>query len=51
MKITAESITEYFNYLYEELEGIAPQNVFNYNETNLTDNPIRKEVYCSLRFM
>lgn len=50
MKITAEIITENFNYLYEDLDGIPQQNIFNYDETNFADNPLNKKCNfgCSL---
>ena len=36
--IGLHTITEYFNYLKEELENVDPDNVFNFGKTNLTDN-------------
>ena len=38
------AIISYFNNLQETLEDIPPQNIINYDETNLSDDPGRKKV-------
>lgn len=38
-KVTPPVVKSYFEYLGEELHGLPPSNVFNYDETNLTDDP------------
>lgn len=43
-KINAEVVDSYFDHLEEELRGIPPSNIFNYDETNLTDDPGSVEV-------
>ena len=43
-KISPEIVNAYFDHLEEELRGIPPDNIFNYDETNLTDDPGAKEV-------
>mgnify|MGYP003623630680 FL=1 len=35
---------EFFENLRESLEGIPPENVINYDETNFSDDPGRKHV-------
>lgn len=37
--VTVQSINEYFNKLENELKDIKPENLINYDETNLTDDP------------
>lgn len=37
-------INEYFDNLKIELEGVPPGNIFNYDETNLVDDPGRSKV-------
>ena len=37
-------IINYFNNLQETLEEFPPQNIINYDETNLSDDPGRKKV-------
>ena len=43
-KINEETINSYFDELEKTLDGIPPQNIINYDETNLTDNPGRKRM-------
>lgn len=43
-EITATTINNYFDRLGTELKDIPPQNIWNYDETNLTDDPGRKKV-------
>jgi len=39
---TAETINEYFDNLEKEIVGIPPENVWNFDETNVTDDPGKK---------
>ena len=40
----AEVIDMFFGHLEKELEGVPPQNIWNYDETNLMDDPGSKKV-------
>ena len=42
-KINQETVNEYFKNLESVLEGIPPDCVFDYDETNLSDDPGRKK--------
>ena len=39
-----EMVTEFFENAREKLENIQPEKFFNFDETNLTDNPAAKKV-------
>lgn len=41
-KVGPDSINEYFEHLKTEVEGIPPSNIFNYDESNLSDDPGKK---------
>ena len=41
--ITKSSLERYFNNLKKELDGVPPGNIWNYDETNLTDDPGKKK--------
>lgn len=43
-KVSPQIITQYFDNLKPELEGIPDSNIINYDETNLADDPGRKKV-------
>ena len=45
--ITSENLNVYFDHLQRELNGIPPTNIFNYDETNLSDDPGCKTVIVS----
>lgn len=45
--ITPDIVNTYFEHLEEELRGIPPSNIFNYDETNVTDDPGATEVIVS----
>ena len=45
-KVSADTINSYFDELQKELEGIPPSNIFNYDETNLSDDPGSTKVVC-----
>ena len=38
-EVNAEVINNYFDCLEEALNNIPPSNIFNYDETNVTDDP------------
>ena len=42
--ISEEIISTYFDNLEQSLNEILPENVFNYDETNVTDDPGSKTV-------
>ena len=42
--VSAETINKYFDHLDKELEGVPPGNVWNYDETNLTDDPGNRRI-------
>lgn len=42
--INKETLTEYFENLKKNLTDIPPERIWNYDETNLTDNPGSKKV-------
>jgi len=42
--VSKTAVIEYFNNLQVTLEDISPQNIINYDETNLSDDPGRKKV-------
>lgn len=39
-------IPDYFDNLSKVLVGVAPSNIINYDETNLSDDPGRKKIIC-----
>ena len=41
-KVDVATMTQYFDNLETTLEGVPPSNIFNYDETNLTDDPGKK---------
>ena len=43
-EVGARVIEEYFSNLAKELDGIPPENVWNYDETNLSDDPGQKKL-------
>lgn len=44
--ISEQIITDFIENLKEELKGIPPENIYNYDESNLTDDPGKKRVIC-----
>ena len=42
--VSAESVSNYFEELSKTLDGVPPENIMNYDETNLTDDPGRKRM-------
>lgn len=42
--INEEILTNYINHLQKTLDGVPPQNIWNYDESNLTDDPGCKKV-------
>lgn len=45
-KVTEETITSYIENLKATLEGVAPDRIYNYDETNLSDDPGAKQIVC-----
>ena len=43
-RLSDETLNLYFDELEKEIQGIPVSNIFNYDETNLTDDPSSKEV-------
>jgi hypothetical protein len=43
-EVGAAVVDEYFENLTKELDGVAPSNIWNYDETNLSDEPGQKRV-------
>ncbi|KAE8741228.1 hypothetical protein FOCC_FOCC013243 [Frankliniella occidentalis] len=43
-KVDPATINRYFENLAESLEGIPPENILNFDETNLTDDPANRTV-------
>lgn len=43
-KICRETLSEYFDHLEKELTGIPLENIVNYDQTNLSDDPGRKKI-------
>ena len=43
-EVNSKTIMEYFDNLDVTLEGVEPQNTYNYDETNITDDPRVKKV-------
>lgn len=42
--VSVATLNEYFNNLEKQVAGIPPQNIFNFEESNLTDDPGRKKI-------
>ena len=47
-KLVKKDIEEYFSNLRESLQGVDPSQIYNYDETNFTDDPSRKK--CIVRY-
>lgn len=45
-EVDASLIENYMDNLKEEVKDVPPTNIFNYDETNLTDDPGNKKVIC-----
>lgn len=45
-QVSKDVITEFIENLRPELENVPAENIYNYDETNLTDDPGRKKVLC-----
>lgn len=43
-EVSKESIEQFFTELEQSIDGVPPQNIINYDETNLTDDPGRKKL-------
>jgi len=44
--VTPDDINKYFDNLTISLENVPPNNIINYDETNLSDDPGRKKIIC-----
>lgn len=45
-EVSEQTISNYINNLEAVVKGIPPENIWNYDETNLSDNPGNKKVLC-----
>ena len=45
-KITSNDINEYFDELAKVVDGLKPENILNYDETNMTDDPGSSKIIC-----
>lgn len=45
-QVSEEIINNFIENLATELQDIPPENIYNYDETNLTDDPGKKKVIC-----
>ena len=43
-EVNRETIEQYFTELAQSIDGVPPENIINYDETNLTDDPGRKRL-------
>lgn len=43
-EVSHDTIDEYFIHLSDELQGVAAENIWNFDETNLTDDPGNKRI-------
>ena len=43
-QLSHDTIKAYFDELENKLKGVPPQNIINYDETNLTDDPGRRKM-------
>ena len=43
LQVSSDNIEVYFQNLSEALERLTETNIFNYDETNVTEDPSRKE--------
>ena len=44
-EVSPAVVEAYFNRLRPNLEGVSPSNIFNYNETNVSDDPAAEEAF------
>ena len=49
-EVIPDAIKSYFENLKTSLDGVLYNHIFNYNETNLTDNPDSKMVIISFYY-
>lgn len=43
-RVTKDKLNEFYENLKVTLEGVPPENIINYDETNLTDDPGKKKI-------
>ena len=46
-KLSRDDLESYFSHLRESLDGVDPSQIYNFDETNFTDDPTRKK--CIVR--
>lgn len=46
MIVDAQTLSAYMEHLQKSLEDIPPSHIYNYDETNLQDDPGRKRIIC-----
>lgn len=44
--VSHETLRTYMEHLEQEINGVPPSNIWNYDESNLTDNPGNKKAIC-----
>lgn len=44
--IDQDILNEYMDNLSETIEGVPPENIYNYDETAMSDDPGRKKIIC-----
>jgi len=47
-EVSPQYISEYFDNLQQVLEHVPPQNIYNYDEINLQDNPGKKNLFFNV---
>ncbi|XP_066930866.1 uncharacterized protein [Clytia hemisphaerica] len=47
--LSLEDVNKFFINLEKELDGVPPENIWNFDETNFTDDPGKKKVIVSKR--
>lgn len=45
-QVSQDIISNYIDRLAPELDGVPPENIYNYDETNLCDDPGKKKIIC-----
>ena len=43
-RVTRAALMEFYNNLKKSIEGVPPENIINFDETNLTDDPGKKKI-------
>ncbi|XP_063218613.1 uncharacterized protein LOC134528877 [Bacillus rossius redtenbacheri] len=45
--VTEKIVIDFFDHLEQELDGVPPENIFNFDETGINDDPRKKKVIFS----